>query len=1147
MALIATELDDEESAEKLIILPNFAGDPIILPVKSKQKPKQKIAQPAKDSVVVGDMLIEDLVQKVSDKQVAKKVSNEELVRKATSVEELSDNGESYTTSLSQSHKSDDVEIRDPLDVNEKAPIVTDSAVSKDNGDGEDGPRKIKLVDYASKLAGAQILEQSPSLKGSSNLLTGDKDKYSIAPCMDKKYIVIGLSEDILVKQIILSNYERYSSRVKKFQVLASQEYPTPSEDYWNSIGTYEAHSKSGEQAFELLEPTWARYLKIRFLSHYGSEHYCTLSQIKVHGSTMLQGFHEQWIESEKKDWESGQEDGAIVKGGEESEAKPVGEERNVDIEGSIEEDTEVVEDKVNKNIMGDGESVSVDDSSTEVTQNKREADATDDSSTVAIDYEVQNEVVSRTTVVGERGGRKKSDDPQEEIVAYSTQEIGEEELSFVGEEVGINQLLSEIDLDVKHLVEAAAAEHRGVDVEEGQAQIAEPNTDNDISEEESTSISDYTEHQKVASNMLDPINLEREYETAKGADDPKRNDSVINSSLDYIKSLTDTSDVEKLDSLRTNVSSVMSSMESSDYDEEGDAVQNLSDTKIEENALAETPKEHMNDAIFSQATDETAKDYSKPIIGIANNYIKLEKGIPISKDDSKAASNRGLIEHDTLSDTDKDDKERRGMEKSTGELYTKLSRRFPHASCLQDLEFQAFKSKALPVHTGSAGSAGGGAKMEPIFTKITSEIKLVQITQHQYEQFISALKVCYDEIFLDMVKDLDSIQERFDQRLSNLEREDFVSVMRTNDHSSPSSFGVFAPTFSSMMHSFGLSSVFASTFISMMHQVVGASRIQEHSNVLCAVSVAICLLLLLLWRTARRNDFRSPGDKIIRNSVCKANGKTTAAQLASQISYNSNHQKNDRNRTIRHICQIPEVAAEDYDLPPELIAENGLIRELIAENNLLKKKAARRLNFQNLSESVHISSPLTMFSLRPPFRLSHIDHVVIRCRNFPVMFDFYHRILGCSIDEPIDSHVGRFGGALTHLRAGSCYIDLLTYDTRHLTDEGCEAVARMHSGGAGLDDGNGIADVNFSPEPSTLDHLCLRIDPFDRDRLLDYFEDLNVNIVKRATAGDTRLGADGVGPSLYLRDPEGNVIELKGRPSVNTAKSILDEKVSLMP
>ena len=87
-------------------------------------------------------------------------------------------------------------------------------------------------------------------------------------------------------------------------------------------------------------------------------------------------------------------------------------------------------------------------------------------------------------------------------------------------------------------------------------------------------------------------------------------------------------------------------------------------------------------------------------------------------------------------------------------------------------------------------------------------------------------------------------------------------------------------------------------------------------------------------------------------------------------------------------------------------------------------------------------------SVSPPFQISKLDHVVIRCRNFQEMFDFYTNILGCTIDQP-DKDVGRFGGVLTHLRAGSCMIDLMSYDEVQLTDQGRETVLKLHSGGQG--------------------------------------------------------------------------------------------------
>ena len=171
---------------------------------------------------------------------------------------------------------------------------------------------------------------------------------------------------------------------------------------------------------------------------------------------------------------------------------------------------------------------------------------------------------------------------------------------------------------------------------------------------------------------------------------------------------------------------------------------------------------------------------------------------------------------------------------------------------------------------------------------------------------------------------------------------------------------------------------------------------------------------------------------------------------------------------------------------------------------------------------IDISTPRQ--AARPPFELQHIDHVVIRCKNFDPMLDFYHRILGCTIDEPTSKYLNRFGGALTHLRAGSCYIDLIAYDIEHLSNDGIDAVTKMHAGGQGT---QSLNDINFSSDTSTMDHLCLRVEPFNENDMMDYLTNENVEIV---VSGGDRLGADGIGRSIYIRDPEGNVIELKGPP-----------------
>lgn len=191
-----------------------------------------------------------------------------------------------------------LEIR--LDVEDTLPVDSIKTSLDDEEEDEMLYERVSL-DYASKSAGALIIEKSNNFKGTSNLLNGDKDKYAIAPCGEvKKSVVLSLSEDILVKVIKLANYERFSSSVKDFQVLGSQTLGK-----WVDLGTYRAQPGHGEQIFPLINPSWARYLKFKFLTHHGVEYYCTVSQIKVHGSTMVQGFHEQWekIEEENDDTE----------------------------------------------------------------------------------------------------------------------------------------------------------------------------------------------------------------------------------------------------------------------------------------------------------------------------------------------------------------------------------------------------------------------------------------------------------------------------------------------------------------------------------------------------------------------------------------------------------------------------------------------------------------------------------------------------------------------------------------------------------------------------------------------------------------------------------------------------------------------------
>lgn len=132
------------------------------------------------------------------------------------------------------------------------------------------------------------------------------------------------------------------------------------------------------------------------------------------------------------------------------------------------------------------------------------------------------------------------------------------------------------------------------------------------------------------------------------------------------------------------------------------------------------------------------------------------------------------------------------------------------------------------------------------------------------------------------------------------------------------------------------------------------------------------------------------------------------------------------------------------------------------------------------------------------FRILHIDHLVLRVSDVARMIAFYRDVLGCSV-EKVQAHLG-----LHQLRAGASLIDLVE-------------VAGLLGKAGGRAPG---------AEGRNLDHLCLRIEPFDEAALRAHLARHGVAV------GDvgSRYGAEGDGPSLYLADPEGNVVELKGPP-----------------
>jgi glyoxylase I family protein len=133
------------------------------------------------------------------------------------------------------------------------------------------------------------------------------------------------------------------------------------------------------------------------------------------------------------------------------------------------------------------------------------------------------------------------------------------------------------------------------------------------------------------------------------------------------------------------------------------------------------------------------------------------------------------------------------------------------------------------------------------------------------------------------------------------------------------------------------------------------------------------------------------------------------------------------------------------------------------------------------------------------FRIVPLDHLVLRVVDLDAMLRFYVDALGCAVERRRDD-IG-----LVQLRAGESMIDLVPVDG-----------TLGRAGGAPP-----------GKEARNLDHLCLRIEPFDEAAIRAQLATHGI----AAGAVEMRFGAEGEGPSIYLTDPEGNVVELKGPPA----------------
>ncbi|PWV61019.1 VOC family protein [Plasticicumulans acidivorans] len=135
--------------------------------------------------------------------------------------------------------------------------------------------------------------------------------------------------------------------------------------------------------------------------------------------------------------------------------------------------------------------------------------------------------------------------------------------------------------------------------------------------------------------------------------------------------------------------------------------------------------------------------------------------------------------------------------------------------------------------------------------------------------------------------------------------------------------------------------------------------------------------------------------------------------------------------------------------------------------------------------------------------IRRLDHLVLRVVDLTAMLHFYVDVLGCPVERREDTL------GLIQLRAGEALIDLVPLD---------RPLGRAGGPPPAVSGGN-------------LDHFCLRVDPFDEAAIRAHLASHGI------AAGPTeqRYGAEGYGPSIYLHDPQGNTVELKGPAQQATA------------
>jgi len=138
---------------------------------------------------------------------------------------------------------------------------------------------------------------------------------------------------------------------------------------------------------------------------------------------------------------------------------------------------------------------------------------------------------------------------------------------------------------------------------------------------------------------------------------------------------------------------------------------------------------------------------------------------------------------------------------------------------------------------------------------------------------------------------------------------------------------------------------------------------------------------------------------------------------------------------------------------------------------------------------------LSQSQTQPLVKITELDHIVLRVRDVETSLRFYAQVLGLPAERVEQWRAGEVRFPSVRLNADTI-IDFFASDQKPIGREGAK----------------------------NQDHYCMVIEPTDMEELKAKFEGIGVDI--QAGPGK-RWGSHGDGISLYIYDPDDNVVELR--------------------